>query len=68
MLAVGRPVGSLAVAFVPTFDDQCLQFGKGEPGTPDHRDSILSEKERAANDTMLICCSGCKSEKLVLDI
>jgi vanillate O-demethylase ferredoxin subunit len=37
-------------------------------GVPDHRDSILSPAERAANRTMMICCSGSRSEKLVLDI
>jgi ferredoxin-NADP reductase len=35
-------------------------------GIPDHRDMILSPQEQEANDTMMICCSGCKSEKLVL--
>jgi ferredoxin-NADP reductase len=37
-------------------------------GVPDHRDAILSEKERAANKSMFICCSGSKSDRLVLDI
>jgi vanillate O-demethylase ferredoxin subunit len=37
-------------------------------GIPDHRDMILSPQEQEANDTMMICCSGCKSEKLVLDL
>jgi len=37
-------------------------------GIPDHRDSVLTDNERNANKTMMICCSGCKSEKLVLDI
>jgi tetrachlorobenzoquinone reductase len=37
-------------------------------GVPDHRDSILSDSERAANKTMMICCSGCKSDRLVLDL
>ncbi|HWG06723.1 MAG TPA: PDR/VanB family oxidoreductase [Beijerinckiaceae bacterium] len=37
-------------------------------GTPDHRDNILTEKERAANRSMMICCSGCTSERLVLDL
>jgi ferredoxin-NADP reductase len=37
-------------------------------GTPDHRDSVLTEKERAANKTMMICCGGSKSDKLVLDV
>jgi ferredoxin len=37
-------------------------------GTPDHRDSILTESERKANATMMICCSGSKSPRLVLDL
>jgi vanillate O-demethylase ferredoxin subunit len=37
-------------------------------GVPDHRDLILTEGERASNKTMMVCCSGSKSEKLVLDL
>ncbi|HEX2891575.1 PDR/VanB family oxidoreductase [Vineibacter terrae] len=37
-------------------------------GIPDHRDLVLSDAERAANTAMMICCSGAKSEKLVLDL
>jgi vanillate O-demethylase ferredoxin subunit len=37
-------------------------------GTPDHRDSILTSAERAANRTMMICCSGSLTERLVLDL
>jgi len=37
-------------------------------GTPDHRDNILTDAERTASKTMMICCSGSKSERLVLDI
>jgi ferredoxin-NADP reductase len=37
-------------------------------GRPDHRDGILSAAERAANDTMMICCSGSLDAKLVLDL
>ena len=37
-------------------------------GEPEHRDSVLTEDERAANKTMMICCSGSKSPRLVLDI
>lgn len=37
-------------------------------GIPDHRDRILTEAERAANNKMMICCSGAKSDRLVLDI
>ena len=37
-------------------------------GVPDHRDAVLTKQEREAGKTMMICCSGAKSEKLVLDI
>lgn len=37
-------------------------------GIPDHRDLILTRKERDSNTRMMICCSGAKSEKLVLDL
>jgi tetrachlorobenzoquinone reductase len=37
-------------------------------GIPDHRDSILTSIEQASNKTMMICCSGSKSTKLVLDL
>ncbi|WP_095059464.1 PDR/VanB family oxidoreductase [Pseudomonas sp. Irchel s3f7] len=37
-------------------------------GTPDHRDSILSESEKASNKSMFVCCSGSKSQRLVLDL
>ena len=37
-------------------------------GIPDHRDSVLSPKEKASNKVMMVCVSGCKSERLVLDI
>lgn len=37
-------------------------------GVPDHRDMILTAAERAASKTMMICCSGSKSERLVLDL
>lgn len=37
-------------------------------GTPDHRDLVLTEAEHAKNDKMMICCSGSKTAKLVLDL
>jgi ferredoxin-NADP reductase len=37
-------------------------------GIPDHRDAVLTEAERAANKSMMICSSGSKSDKLVLDL
>jgi ferredoxin-NADP reductase len=37
-------------------------------GDVDHRDSVLDDEERAANDCMMICVSRCRSERLVLDL
>jgi vanillate O-demethylase ferredoxin subunit len=37
-------------------------------GIPDHRDLFLGKEEHAANNTMMICCSGSKSSVLVLDL
>ncbi|MDP3833310.1 MAG: PDR/VanB family oxidoreductase [Hydrogenophaga sp.] len=37
-------------------------------GVPDHRDMVLTDAEHAANKSMMVCVSGCKSARLVLDI
>jgi vanillate O-demethylase ferredoxin subunit len=37
-------------------------------GVPDHRDHFLSEDEKAANRSIMVCCSGAKTASLVLDI
>lgn len=37
-------------------------------GTPDHRDVVLSDAEKAAGKLMQICVSRAKSAKLVLDL
>ena len=37
-------------------------------GEADHRDALLSDEEKESNQTMMICCSGAKSKKLVLDL
>ncbi len=37
-------------------------------GVPDHRDHVLSARERASNKKMMICCSGSIGERLVLDL
>jgi ferredoxin-NADP reductase len=37
-------------------------------GTADHRDSVLSDAEKAAGEMMLICVSRSRTERLVLDL
>ena len=37
-------------------------------GVPDHRDLLLTPGEKASNKTMMICCSGALSDRLVLDL
>ena len=37
-------------------------------GTPDHRDAILSDAEKAAGKTIFVCCSGSLSPSLTLDL
>jgi tetrachlorobenzoquinone reductase len=37
-------------------------------GVPDHRDMILTDKERAEGKSMMVCCSGAKTPSLTLDL
>jgi vanillate O-demethylase ferredoxin subunit len=37
-------------------------------GVPDHRDAVFNDDERAANKSIIVCCSGSKSPTLVLDL
>jgi hypothetical protein len=37
-------------------------------GIPDHRDSFLSDEEKAENSKIMICCSRSKSPVLTLDL
>lgn len=37
-------------------------------GEIDHRDGVLTKAERAANRSMMVCVSGCKSRRLVRDL
>lgn len=37
-------------------------------GLPDHRDSILADHERDANDCMFVCVSRSRTDRLVLDL
>lgn len=37
-------------------------------GVPDHRDGVLTKAERESGTTMMVCVSGCKGRRLVLDL
>lgn len=37
-------------------------------GVPDHRDAVLSAREKRTNTRMMICVSGCLGNRLVLDL
>jgi ferredoxin-NADP reductase len=37
-------------------------------GTPDHRDSVLTDSERSTGEVMLVCVSRARTERLVLDL
>jgi vanillate O-demethylase ferredoxin subunit len=37
-------------------------------GVPDHKDNVLSARERASNKLIMICCSGARTNRLVLDL
>lgn len=37
-------------------------------GEPDHRDSYLTDEEKAENDQIMVCCSRSKGPTLVLDL
>lgn len=62
----------LAIGIEPPFSCQQGICGTCEvrvlAGTPDHRDLVLSDAEKAVNDRMMICCSGAKTATLVIDL
>jgi ferredoxin-NADP reductase len=37
-------------------------------GLPDHRDSILTDEEKAAGTVMMVCCGRSRTPRLVLDL
>jgi len=37
-------------------------------GVPEHRDEVLSDSEKSANDQMTICCSRARTAELTLDL
>lgn len=64
--------GLIAIGAEPPYSCQQGICGTCEvkvlKGTPDHRDMVLTEGEKAANDRMMVCCSGARSASLVLDL
>jgi ferredoxin-NADP reductase len=68
-----KSILDLVLEVNPTFMSSCEEGFCGTcetkvlDGEVDHRDTILSEKERAKNETMFICVSRSKCPKLVLD-
>jgi vanillate O-demethylase ferredoxin subunit len=64
---------ALAAAGIPV-EHSCLEGVCGTcetkvlEGIPDHHDMVLSAQERASNRTMMICCSGSRAGRLVLDL
>jgi ferredoxin-NADP reductase len=37
-------------------------------GTPEHRDAFLTDEQKEANKSVMVCCAGAKSDRLVLDL
>lgn len=37
-------------------------------GEPEHCDAVLTAEERASGETMMICVSGARGDRLVLDL
>jgi len=70
----GRSILECIRAVVPGQSSSCEEGFCGTcesrvlAGVPEHRDTILNDAERAANDTMFICVSRSLTPKLVLDL
>ncbi len=75
---VSVPPGSSILKAVrgilPTYPSSCEEGYCGTcearvlAGVPEHRDSVLSSEERAANDCMMICVSRATTPTLALDL
>lgn len=60
--AVPEVMSSCEEGFCGTCETRVLE------GTPEHADSLLSERERARGRTMMICVGRSRSPRLVLDL
>jgi ferredoxin-NADP reductase len=73
-VADGQSIIDAVEAAGVTVDCSCLVGTCGTcetavlEGEPDHRDGLLTDDEKAANDTMMICVSRSKSPVLKLDL
>ncbi|MFG2413452.1 PDR/VanB family oxidoreductase [Streptomyces goshikiensis] len=70
----GRTLLDVVREAVPSVPSSCEQGICGTcetkvlAGAPDHRDSVLSEAEKAAGNTMMICVGRSRGGRLVLDL
>lgn len=55
-------LSSCAEGICGTCETQVLE------GEPDHRDSLLTDEEKVAGASMMICVSRCRGDRLVLDL
>lgn len=68
-----RSILEIAEEFGVDIDSSCQEGVCGScetrvlAGTPCHRDSVLSAKERAAGESIMVCVSRSRSDRLVLD-
>ena len=70
----GETVLHAVRGLVPSAPSSCEQGWCGTcetrvlDGEPEHRDRVLTDGERECGDTMMICVSRARSERLVLDL
>ena len=73
-VAAGQSIVAALKAVGVTVEVSCEQGVCGTclcdvlEGVPDHRDSYLTDDEKAGNDQMTLCCSRAKTPRLVLDL
>jgi ferredoxin-NADP reductase len=60
--AIPNVLSSCAEGYCGTCETVVLE------GVPEHRDTLLSDEDRASNETMLICVSRACTDRLVLDL
>lgn len=62
----------MATGLEPLYSCQAGYCGTCEvavlAGAPEHRDAVLSDAEKAANNRMMICCSGSQTPVIEIDL